>query len=120
MAGKEPTTIVPNWVDMDLARASRVMHAPGLLDAADLRLINGIKAYVRENESALANNPQNATHVLKECTFMNKLPENAFRNKAPRVLGKILRFVVQVPPSAAPRSPLTASCGCALRAPYAR
>ena len=95
--------IVPNWVDMGLARSSRVMHAPGLLDSSDIRLVDGIKAYVRENESALENNPQNAQadrkeagRMLKECTFMNKPPENAFRSKAPRVLGKILRFVMQV------------------------
>jgi tetratricopeptide (TPR) repeat protein len=82
-------------IDVPAARASRVRHARGLLDQSDLAQIEAIRQIIAETESPLQNNPQNTTHKLKVCTFMNNPPDNLFRNKAPIVLSKMLNFAMR-------------------------
>jgi hypothetical protein len=78
------------------AQASRVMHAPGLLNASDLRDIGAVlKGMTAEGETALINNPQNCTHEKKVCTFLNNPETWAMRTHAPHVLSKMIRFVRQ-------------------------
>jgi hypothetical protein len=74
------------------ARASQVMHAPALLNSSDLRDIEAVRNVIAATETVLVNNPQNATHELKVCTFLNNPPTHAMRTHAPNVLGKMLRF----------------------------
>jgi hypothetical protein len=77
------------------ARASQVMHAPALLNASDLRDIEAVRNVMADTGTPLVNNPQNATHEFKACTFLNNPPTFAMRGLAPHVLCKILSFARQ-------------------------
>jgi hypothetical protein len=74
------------------ARASKVMHAPALLNASDIRDIEAVKQGMVDIETPVVNNPQNVTHQCKVCTFLNNPPSHAMRTDAPHVLDKMLRF----------------------------
>jgi hypothetical protein len=78
------------------AQASRVMHAPGLLNASDLNDISAVlKDLTAQGETALINNPQNCSHEKKVCTFLNNPETWAMRTHAPHVLSKMIRFARQ-------------------------
>jgi hypothetical protein len=78
------------------AQASRVMYAPGLLHASDLRDIgNVLQRVTAQGETPLVNNPQNCTHENKVCTFLNNPASWAIRAHAPHVLRKMIRFARQ-------------------------
>lgn len=74
------------------ARASQVVHAPALLTASDLRDIDAVWKSMTAIETPLVNNPQNAAHEFKVCTFLNNPPIYAMRMNAPHILSKLLRF----------------------------
>ena len=74
------------------ARASNVVHAPALLNASDLKDIETVRKCMADNETSLVNNPQNATHEFKVCTFLNNPPTHLMHTYAPNVLHKMLNF----------------------------
>ena len=74
------------------ARASQVVHAPALLTASDLRDIDSVWKGMTAMETSIVNNPQNGTHELKVCTFLNNPPTFAMRMQAPHILSKLLQF----------------------------
>lgn len=82
-------------IEVAKARSSRVGHAYGLLNELDLTNIEIVRQYIADNETSLHNNPQNATHKCKVCTFMNNPPSHPFRNRAPDVLCKMLDFAIK-------------------------
>jgi hypothetical protein len=79
-------------VNVAAARASQVMHAPALLNTSDLQDIEAVRNIIAAAETPLVNNPQNATHKKKICTFLNNPPHYYMRTHAPHVLEKMLRF----------------------------
>jgi hypothetical protein len=79
-------------VDVQEARDSRVMVAKGLLDVADLDLVEAVRAGLMREETVLQNNPQNATHVGKQCTFLNNPPQRRADTQLEGVLGKMREF----------------------------
>lgn len=82
---------VPNYVDLDVARASSVATCKGMLDTADIELVMKVQREVISSETLVENNPQNLNHKNKQCTFLNKGPD-LMRQTAPRILSKMLRF----------------------------
>lgn len=85
---------VPNYVDLNAARASSVAKCQGLLNEADRELVMQVQREVIARETLVENNPQNLDHQNKQCTFLNK-GEDLMRQRAPRVLAKMLRFAQQ-------------------------
>jgi hypothetical protein len=84
---------VVNIVD---AQASRVVYAPGLLHASDLRDITAVlQGLTAQGETPLMNNPQNCCHEKKVCTFLNNPETWAMRTHAPHVFRKMIRFARQ-------------------------
>lgn len=82
-------------IDVAHARNSHVMRSSALFTAFDLEEIECVLKGIMANGSALVNNPQNATHQHKFCTFLNNPPTHAFQQQAPRVLTKMLDFITQ-------------------------
>lgn len=91
-AGFLTSGILIDVIDIACARMSKVMHTPALLNSSDLADIEAVRHSIASNESSLSNNPQNATHMLKAGTFMNNPPDFTIRQKAPWVIGKMIRF----------------------------
>jgi hypothetical protein len=79
-------------IDVQKARASRVIKSSVLLNASDLQAIEEVRKLQSSVDSPLQNNPQNATHSFKQCIFLNNPPSYLFGTQAPQVLAKILQF----------------------------
>jgi len=87
-------SLVPNYIDVDAARQTRVVHRTGALTADDIAQILKVQGDIARKEQALENNPQNKQHLNKSCTFLNRPPQDPLRTQAPQVLGKLLRAAV--------------------------
>ena len=88
------TCYLATVVDVAHARATRVMRAPALLTARDIDEIDAVRRNVEASESALTNNPNNATHEHKTCLFLNNPPRRAMSQHAPAIIEKVVGTAV--------------------------
>jgi hypothetical protein len=82
-------------VDVAHARDSIVVRAPGLLNQTDLDKIEKLRKKIAALESPTANNPQNANHRFKVCTFLNKPPARLAETDLGDVLDKLRGFATR-------------------------
>ena len=87
------------FVDVGVARRTRVVRSASLLDAADIARVLDVVARVQNGcpDQRLFNNPQNIQHAQahKVCTFLDQPAgdlHNAFAQLAPEVMQKLLDF----------------------------
>jgi hypothetical protein len=79
-------------IDVAVARTSRVITSPLLLNMKDIDAIFSVRRSIYSKESVLENNPQNATHEHKSCCFLNNPPTFAICKEAADVVSKLLSF----------------------------
>jgi|AntAceMinimDraft_5_1070358.scaffolds.fasta_scaffold79862_1 hypothetical protein len=89
----DPTNVLLDVVDVQKARASRVVAEEAVCTAADVLALEAAKTSILATTTPLENNPENSTHVHKWATMMNN--GNALVSAEPQLVAKLLQFAAR-------------------------
>lgn len=97
LVSRQRETVVPNYVSLEQAQNSRVVHCPTVLSDEDIKEVRAYHKLVSESGDPMEMNPQNRQHKRKRCTFLHgpSATEGGLVKKAPRIVAKLLRAAVQ-------------------------
>lgn len=89
----DAANVLLDVVDVQKARASRVIAEGAVCTAADVLALEEVKASILSTTTSLENNPENGTHVHKRATMMND--GNALLSAEPQLVAKLLQFAAR-------------------------